>query len=140
MVGEGRKYLTCLLTPRVEIDPVTLEPNDQLTNLAKQSLKENGIQAQTIQDLISGKKYVLNHEFCLENPISVSDRISELIESGMCRVNSKAPSAVHQIRKWKLLQTDFSVPGGEIGPTFKVMRHKVEQKYKTKIQEMYCDD
>ena len=37
-------------------------------------------------------------------------------------VNSKAISRVTQIKKWKILEKDFSIEGGELTLTLKVKR------------------
>jgi long-subunit acyl-CoA synthetase (AMP-forming) len=36
------------------------------------------------------------------------------------------------------LPRDFSISGGELGPTRKVKRHAVELKYNKEIEEMYA--
>jgi long-chain-fatty-acid--CoA ligase ACSBG len=37
------------------------------------------------------------------------------------------------------LPRDFSFAGGELGPTMKVKRHAVEEKYRKEIEAMYAD-
>jgi len=42
-----------------------------------------------------------------------------------------------KIRKFSLIQTPFTIEGGEITPTLKIKRKFVEEKYKTVIENMY---
>jgi len=44
-----------------------------------------------------------------------------------------------QIKKFELLETDFTIDGGELTPTMKVRRKVVEQKYKAQIDSMYAE-
>jgi long-chain acyl-CoA synthetase len=44
-----------------------------------------------------------------------------------------------QIKKFELLEKDFSIEGGELTPTMKVRRRVVEQKYKDLIDAIYAD-
>ncbi len=53
------------------------------------------------------------------------------------KVNSKATSNAQKIQKWIILADDFSIPGGELGPTMKLKRHFVIQKYAAVIDKFY---
>ena len=59
------------------------------------------------------------------------------IQQGIDRANEKATSNAQKIQKWILLKTDFSVPGGELGPTLKLKRHLVLKKYAESICNLY---
>lgn len=61
------------------------------------------------------------------------------IQAGIDLANQGAESNPKQVRKWRILPGDFSVPGGELGPTLKLKRHVVMQKYKNDIQQVYED-
>ena len=70
----------------------------------------------------------------LRNPDTV---IMEAIQAGIDRYNKKATSNAQKIQKWTILPTDFSIPGGEIGPTMKVKRHFVLKKYLDNVEKLY---
>ena len=48
-----------------------------------------------------------------------------------------APSRPHQIRRFKVLPKEFSIDSGEFGPTLKVKRFLVMEKYAAEIEDMY---
>ena len=59
------------------------------------------------------------------------------IDRGIEEANSRAISNVARIKKWKVLRKDFSVDGGELSPTLKLKRFKVDEMYKEEISQMY---
>ena len=44
---------------------------------------------------------------------------------------------VEQVKKWKLLDADWTVESGELTPSLKLKRHVVSEKYSTVIEELY---
>ena len=46
-------------------------------------------------------------------------------------------SRAAQIRKWKIILDDFSIPGGELTPTLKLRRKIVLDKYNKVIEGIY---
>ena len=44
------------------------------------------------------------------------------------------------MRKFIILPNEFSISGGEMGPTMKIKRHVVESKYAKEITNMYTTD
>lgn len=44
------------------------------------------------------------------------------------------------MRKFKLVPTDFSIPGGELTPTLKLKRKATEKKYIAYVEEMFAPD
>ena len=44
---------------------------------------------------------------------------------------------LQRVQKWSIVPVDFSVPGGELGPTLKLKRHYVLKKYDTQINNFY---
>jgi long-chain-fatty-acid--CoA ligase ACSBG len=54
--------------------------------------------------------------------------------------NKKSVSRAAHIRKFKLLPTDFSIPGGELTPTLKLKRKVTEKKYASLVDEMFAPE
>ena len=67
----------------------------------------------------------------------MDDSALRAVQKAVDGANSVAVSNPQQIRKWRVLETDLSVPGGELGPTMKVKRHVVAEKYADVIEAMY---
>lgn len=44
-----------------------------------------------------------------------NENVQRAIQIGIDQANQMAPSRVAQIKKWRILPVDFSIPGGEIG-------------------------
>ena len=55
----------------------------------------------------------------------------------MDSINARATSSAQKVQKWHILKKDFSIPGGELGPTLKVKRHVVSKIYKDTIENIY---
>ena len=49
----------------------------------------------------------------------------------------RATSNAQRIVKWIVLPVDFSLPGGELGPTLKMKRHVVHEKNNQVIEDFY---
>ena len=57
----------------------------------------------------------------MSDVLSGPDRgVMRAIQGGIDRANREAVSRAQVIQKWMVLPTDFSIPGGEMGPTMKV--------------------
>lgn len=67
-------------------------------------------------------------------------QLIKAIQDGINRVNSHATSNAQKVQKWVVLPKDFSVPGGELGPTLKLKRNVVVDMYKDVIAKLYVDD
>ena len=60
------------------------------------------------------------------------------IQKGIDEANREAVSNAQKIQKWMVLPRDFSIPGGEIGPTMKVKRQAVTKMYQKQIEKIYA--
>ena len=52
-------------------------------------------------------------------------------------INEKAVSKVARVKDCKLSKKEFSVHGGELGPSLKLKRFHVVEMYKEEIEKMY---
>ncbi|XP_023337942.1 long-chain-fatty-acid--CoA ligase ACSBG2 [Eurytemora carolleeae] len=124
VVGNKQTHLTCLITVKAVLDPATLEVTDQLEACAWEFCLKHGCKPSSVSDLAKNK----------EKYSGVYDAILSVLE----QINKDSPSQAARIRKFTLLPVDFSVSGGELGPTMKMKRHAVEEKYKTEIKDMHA--
>jgi len=128
VVGDGKKYLTCLITLKVTADPETLAPTNQLDSRALTWLKSLGTGV-TIPEAGLSTEELKSSSFW---PV-----VETAIQAGVERANQRAISNVATIKKWTLLTREFSVDGGELGPSLKLKRFHVAEKYKETINHMY---
>lgn len=72
----------------------------------------------------------------IEGDPADSDAVKGLVAEAVEDTNSKL-SSVEQIKKYEILPHDFTQEAGEITPTLKVRRHKIEERYGDTIEAMY---
>ncbi|XP_068227126.1 long-chain-fatty-acid--CoA ligase ACSBG2-like [Palaemon carinicauda] len=121
LIGDKRKFLSILLTLKTDIDAENGEPLDTLTPLTQEWFRNIGAQVQTVQQVL----------------MSSSENVTRAIYEGIERANKLAISNAQRIRKWAILPKDFSQRGDELGPTSKLKRHIVLQKYSDVIEKFY---
>lgn len=120
VIGEGRKYLTILLTLKVEVDIETQEPSNKLTGDAAATSAEIGSSATTVEEAAADPKW------------------TEKLNAVMAAANKLATSRAQTIKKWRLLSKDFSLPGGELTDTMKLKRSVAHAKYADVIEGLYA--
>ena len=120
LIGDKKKFLTCFLTFKVEMD------NDTPTNKLAPTCLE------WIESL--GRSNIKTVEDILEGPDRV---IMTAIQAGIDKANKKAVSNAAKVQKWTILPTDVSVPGGELGPTLKLKRFAFNKKYESSVDRFY---
>lgn len=59
LIGDRRKFLSCFLTLKTEIDQDTLEPQPDLAPAALEFCESVGSKARTVQDILNGDSAVL---------------------------------------------------------------------------------
>uniref|UniRef100_A0A8C3WFR8 Long-chain-fatty-acid--CoA ligase ACSBG1 n=1 Tax=Catagonus wagneri TaxID=51154 RepID=A0A8C3WFR8_9CETA len=121
LIGDQRKFLSMLLTLKCTLDPDTSDPTDNLTEQAVEFCQRAGSRATTVSEVV-GKK---------------DEAVYQAIEEGIQRVNGNAAARPYHIQKWAILERDFSISGGELGPTMKLKRLTVLEKYKDIIDSFY---
>ena len=67
---------------------------------------------------------------------AASKTVRKRVEEAIGRVNSTLPS-YETIKRFTILERDFSLETGELTPTMKVKRKNATQKYKAEIDAMY---
>lgn len=65
-----------------------------------------------------------------------SPEMREYVQALVDRVNENL-SSVESVKKFTILHRDFTQEAGEITPTLKVRRHKIEERYSDTIEAMY---
>ncbi|XP_048887296.1 long-chain-fatty-acid--CoA ligase ACSBG1 isoform X2 [Brienomyrus brachyistius] len=123
LIGDRRKFLSMLLTLKCICNAETMEPMDEMSVEAVECCRQLGSQALRVSDIIGGKDKV----------------VYRLIQEGIDRVNSRATSNAQCIQKWTVLPRDFSVSGGELGPTMKLRRPVVLELYRREIEAFYTE-
>ncbi|XP_060702105.1 long-chain-fatty-acid--CoA ligase ACSBG2 isoform X1 [Hemiscyllium ocellatum] len=123
LIGDKRKFLSMLLTLKCNVNGDSGEPQDDLSEAAIQFCQRIGSNATKASEILASKD------------VYVYGAIQECIN----QVNEKATSNAQRIQKWLLLEKDFSIPGGELGPTMKLKRPVVLKMYSDQIDDLYKD-
>lgn len=123
LIGDQRKFLSMLLTLKCTLDPDTSDPTDNLTKQAVEFCQQVGSSATTVSEIVGRK----------------DEAVYRAIEEGIQRVNRNAAARPYHIQKWAILERDFSISGGELGPTMKLKRFAVMEKYKDIIDSFYLE-
>uniref|UniRef100_A0A6E8VVP8 long-chain-fatty-acid--CoA ligase n=1 Tax=Anopheles coluzzii TaxID=1518534 RepID=A0A6E8VVP8_ANOCL len=123
LVGDKRKFLTMLLTLKTQMNLDSGEPKDELTPETIAALKELGVEYGKLSEI---------------HAAGPCPKVLKALQEGIDRANQKAISNAQKIQKFALLKSDFSVPGGELGPTLKIKRNVVAEKNKDIIEKFYA--
>ncbi|XP_022118803.2 long-chain-fatty-acid--CoA ligase ACSBG2 isoform X3 [Pieris rapae] len=123
LIGDRRKFLSILLTLKAKVDPNTGDVLDELDNETKKWVAGLGSKATTVSEIVKSK-----------DPV-----VYKAIEEGITKANKLAISNAQKIQKFALLPVDLSLNSGELGPTLKIKRNVVYEKYKDIIEDFYKD-
>nr|XP_040051627.1 long-chain-fatty-acid--CoA ligase ACSBG2-like isoform X2 [Gasterosteus aculeatus aculeatus]XP_040051628.1 long-chain-fatty-acid--CoA ligase ACSBG2-like isoform X2 [Gasterosteus aculeatus aculeatus] len=121
LVGDKLKFLSMLLTLKCVVDDAG-EPTDQLSPEALAFCRQHDVTATKVSEIIASKE----------------PAVYTAIQEGVERANARATSNAQKIQKWVILERDFSIGGGELGPTMKLRRPIVVKMYQEKINELYA--
>jgi len=121
LLGDKQKFVSCFLTLAVEVDTETMEPTGKLSSAARDWVQAQGSNATTVQEVLEGPDVA----------------VMRGIQAGIDKANKEAVSNAQRIQKWMVIPRDFSLPGGELGPTMKVKRQAVTKKYEGCIEKIY---
>ncbi len=114
-----------LLTLKVDIDVVTGEVKDTISQEANIMLRRDGF-LKPYQSLTSASEAMKDQ------------RVLDYIQAKINELNEKhVVSRASKIRKWIILPGDFSLKGGHLTPTMKLRRKVVSNLYKTQIESLY---
>jgi len=116
MIGDKRKFNSCLVTLRQEQDPDT---DGGFTDV----LFGNSTEVSAASTTVSQAK---------KDPVWL-----KTIQTAIDTYNKEATSNAQKIQKFTILDCDFSVPGNELTSTQKLKRNVVTEKYKSVIDGMY---
>ncbi|XP_064244939.1 long-chain-fatty-acid--CoA ligase ACSBG1 isoform X2 [Passer domesticus] len=121
VIGDKKKFLSMFLTLKSVLDPDTSDPTDILTEQARDFCQRSGSKATKVSEIVATR----------------DQATYRAIQEGIDRVNSTATNRVHCIQKWIILPRDFSISGGELGPTMKLKRLAVLEKYRNEVDSFY---
>ncbi|XP_066109462.1 long-chain-fatty-acid--CoA ligase ACSBG2 [Saccopteryx bilineata] len=121
LVGDKEKFLSVLLTLKCKMNRLSGEPLDKLSLEAIKLCRRLGSNASTVTEIVE-----------LRDPL-----VYMAIQKGIDAVNQEVSSNAQRIQKWVILEKDFSINGGELGPTAKIKRHFITEKYKKQIESLY---
>ena len=119
LIGDTKKFLSLLVTLRLEINQDTLAPTNKLDSYSMIILKKIGIDSDEI------------------NVVKGHLEVTKMIQTSIDKYNETAISNAQKIQKFVVLDTDFSVHGGELTESQKLKRKVVLEKYKLTINEIY---
>lgn len=122
LVGDKRKFLTVLVSLKTQMDTNTGEPRDELAAETLKMIESLNLNYTTLSQIIEA---------------GPDPAVMEALQNGISRANKHAISQAQKIQKFALLPHDFSIPTGEFGPTLKVKRNVVNEKYKEIIEKLY---
>jgi len=102
--------------------------------------KRKYISALIIPDYPNLEDYakIYNISYKNKNELIYHNKVNELYESEINRLLSHY-SGFEQIKKFKLLDGEFTIENGELTPTLKIKRKYIEQKYAEMIEQLYAE-
>lgn len=122
LVGDRKKYLTMLITFKTQMAPDSGIPLDDLAEETIKWMHDLGLNYRKLSDILNN---------------GPDPTVLQAIQKGIDKANKKAISHAQKVQKFRVLPQDFSMTTGEYGPTMKVKRNVVIDKYNDVIEKMY---
>jgi long-chain-fatty-acid--CoA ligase ACSBG len=120
VIGDKKKYLTMLISLKVEVDPDSGCPTDKLSSSALSVSADIGSTATTTGEAMKDEKWIA------------------YINAGVQAANSKTASRAQFVQKWAFLPKDLSENAGEMTPTLKMKRNVINKLHADLINSMYA--
>lgn len=120
VIGDCKKFLSVFLTFKVVIDGNNV-PTDNLTQESIDWCASVGSRSTKVSEILKGPDF----------------QVMQAIQNGLDEANNRAVSRATMIQKWTILPRDVSEPGGELGPTLKLIRKAFNNKYSDAIDKFY---
>eukprot|EP00033_Pygsuia_biforma_P004108 GCRY01004503.1.p1 GENE.GCRY01004503.1~~GCRY01004503.1.p1 ORF type:complete len:648 (+),score=176.50 GCRY01004503.1:210-2153(+) len=118
LIGDQLKFLSILVTIKAKVSPQGNVLQD-IDNDAKAYLHSLGSKAETLADC------------------QTCEVVKAEIEKAVAQTNKNAVSRAANVQMFVVLDTDFSIGGGELTPTMKLKRFVVAKKYKAAYMALY---
>jgi len=118
VIGDKRKFLTCIVTLKTELDSDG-SPLSKIISDSARIVAEFGSPAKTWEEARDCEKW------------------KKYITDGINRANNNATSSAQTIKKF-VMTADFSEKGGELTPTLKLKRSVAAAKHSVVIESMYA--
>jgi long-chain-fatty-acid--CoA ligase ACSBG len=122
VIGDKRKFLSMVVSLRVDVDLETGLPTDKLSKDSLFVAEQIGSSSTTYTE---AKKDPLWTKY---------------VDQGVKTANGKTTSNAQIVQKWKWLPVDFSEKDGDLTPTLKLKRNVVAAKYEALIDSIYEGD
>ena len=121
LVGDKQKFLTMLLTLKTEMDNEGA-PKDELAPETLTWLEGMDLKYQKLSEILAA---------------GPDPKVMQALQEAIDRANKNAVSNAQKIQKFAILPQDFSISTGELGPTMKLKRNSVVDKYREIIEKFY---
>jgi len=123
VIGDRKKFLTCLLTLRAATNqnaaPGEYPFTEEVAKPVKQLLESLGSTASTVTEA------------------SKDEKLNKWLMDGIEKANKNSSSQAQRIQKFAIIPKDFTIEGNELTPTMKLKRRIVVDKYNVDIEKMY---
>ena len=121
LIGEQRKFLSMLITLKVKYDSFG-RATDELDPNVQSFLFRKFNPTVPVKTIEQAKR----------NP-----EVMDYIASRIAELNRQAQSRVHTVKKWLIVDREFTVDNGELTPTLKIKRKVIANLYENEIKELY---